>query len=151
MRFTLTERIAAPVADVFALFTDLPNAAGRVQSIRHIELLTSGPVGAGTRFRETRIMLGTEQTEEMEIVAFDPPHNYTLQCISCGTEYRSQFRFLPCERGTQLEQEFTTRPLTLVAKLLSPLSTIMFSPVKQSLHHDLRDLKQIAERHARPR
>ena len=82
MRISLTERIAAPPPEVFALFTDVANAPGRIHSIREVSLLTPGPVGLGTRFRETRLTLGSEETEEMEIVTFEPPHRYRLQFAS---------------------------------------------------------------------
>jgi hypothetical protein len=151
MHLSLMETIAAPAADVFALFTDLENAAGRIRAIRQLELLTGGPVGAGTRFRETRVMFGTEQTEEMEIIAFDPPHSYTVRCVSGGMEYRTEFWFVSVGAGTRVEQELTVRPLTFTAKLMTPFSRLMLTPLKRFLEQDLRDRKQIAERHARPR
>jgi Polyketide cyclase / dehydrase and lipid transport len=151
MHFALTELIAAPAADVFALFSDLENAAGRIQAIVKLELLTPAPVGKGTRFRETRVMMGREHAEVMEIIDFDPPRSYVVHCVSCGMEYRTQFRFVPVNGGTRVEQEFDGRPLTLFAKLMAPLSQWMLGPMQRCLEQDVRDLKQIAEREARPR
>ncbi len=151
MRISLVERIAAPAPQVFALFTDLTNAPGRLHAIRQVELLTPGPVGLGTRFRETRLMLGTEQTEEREIIDFEPPRRYRLLSVYCGTEHDTNFRFISIEGGTQVEQDYTARPVSLMAKMLAPLGMLMLSPMRQTLQQELRDLKQIAERHARPR
>ena len=63
-----TERfVTRPVEDVFAVFTDLHRAAERIRGIERLEVLTDGPVGKGTRFRETRIMFRREATEEHRV------------------------------------------------------------------------------------
>ena len=46
--------IEAPVEKVFALFTDFAKLDQRIDGIKKLELLTSGPIGKGTQFRETR-------------------------------------------------------------------------------------------------
>ena len=71
---SVSTQIAAPVAEVFALFTDLKNAPGRVKGIKRIELLTNGPVGVGTRFRETRVMFKRDATEECKPADPGPGH-----------------------------------------------------------------------------
>ena len=56
MAVTVIQRVEAPVEKTFAVYSDVTNAAGRIKGIRKIELLTPGPVGVGTKFRETRVM-----------------------------------------------------------------------------------------------
>lgn len=63
----MSTTIQAPPERAFAAFADFPHAARSVSGIERIEMLTDGPVGAGTRFRETRIMFGREATEEMKV------------------------------------------------------------------------------------
>jgi hypothetical protein len=149
-RVTVTRRVEAPPATVFALFSDFENAAGRVTAIKKIELLTPGPVGVGTRFRETRVVFGREATEEMEVTAFEPGRHYALTARSCGAEYRSGLHFRPDGSGTVVEASFEARPLTLLARLLSPLTALMSGVLKKCLEGDVEDLKKIAEGAASP-
>jgi hypothetical protein len=142
---TLTTRVAAPVREVFALFTDFAHAAGRVRGIKKVEVLTPGPVGVGTRFRETRVLFNREATEEMEVTAFEPGRGYTLGCQSCGAVYASAFRFEPDGDGTLVTLDFEARARSLLAKLMAPLSFLMMGTVKKCIRQDLDDLKKVAE------
>lgn len=83
----ITTTIAAPLARVFALFTDLEHAAQNIAAIQSLELLTPGPMRKGTRFRETRVMFGKQATEEMEVVDFVPGRSYSVAAESCGARY----------------------------------------------------------------
>ena len=92
---TASKRVSAPLESVWNVMADLENAADRIQAIVKLEVLTDGPVGLGTRFRETRIMFKKEATEEMEITAWDPPNSYTTEADGCGCHYTTVFT---CER-----------------------------------------------------
>jgi uncharacterized membrane protein len=143
--FTLTKHVRAPVERVFDVFTDLHHAAERVNGIEAIEVLTEGPIGAGTRWRETRIMFGKAASEEMWISEFDPPRRYSVECDSCGARYVTHFRFTPEENGTRVEQEFTWSATSLLAWLMSPIARLMAKPMMQAMDQDLDDLKRAAE------
>lgn len=136
-----TRHINAPIERVFQVFTDLRAATGRVKSIKRLEVLTEGPIGKGTKFRETRIMFGREATETMEITDFRPPHGYAVGASSCGVE----FRFRPSGNATEVEMEVTTRPLTLMARLMAPLGKLMMGQMKKACNADLSDLQQACE------
>ena len=90
---SIKKHIVAPTERVFQRASDFAKAADVMSAIERIEMLTDGPVGIGTRFRETRIMFKREATEEMEVTAFDPPHSYALGAESHGCRYHSEFRF----------------------------------------------------------
>ena len=55
---TVVNHIAAPVEEVFGVFTDLEHGAERVSNIQKIEVLTVGGFKLGTRWLETRETLG---------------------------------------------------------------------------------------------
>ena len=55
-QFTLKKHIEAPPERVFEVVTDLRGAPERIRGITKMEVLTEGPIGGGTRYRETRIM-----------------------------------------------------------------------------------------------
>src|SRR5690606_37390928 len=84
-KIEVSRSVNAPPATVFEMLTDLEGAPRRIPAIQKIEMLTPGPVGVGTRFRETRVMFGREASETMEFVAFEPGRSYTVTAFSCGT------------------------------------------------------------------
>jgi carbon monoxide dehydrogenase subunit G len=139
------KHVEAPPERVFELATDLENAAERVQGIKKMELLTEGPVGVGTRFRETRVMMGRDATEEMEITAFDPPRSYEVGAESHGCRYHSVIQFTPVGSGTEIEFTFQATPLTMAAKLMAVAFKPMMNTIVKCLEQDLDDLKAAAE------
>ena len=142
---TVRERVAAPPAEVFAIYADIGRAAERIDGIDRVEVLTPGRVGVGTRFRETRTMFGKEATEEMEFSAFEPPDGYTVRCESHGTLYVSRFDFVPVGDETEVRVHFDARPQSLFAKLMSPLAFLMTKTVRKAMTQDLSDLKRFVE------
>ncbi len=144
-RITLNKFIDAPPERVFEVFADLRNAAGRVSAITKIEMLTDGPVGVGTRWRETRVMFKKEATETIEITAFDPPRSYTTLANSCGCRYECAFRFEPQDQGTRVTVEFAWTAQSLLAKLMAPLGKLMASTCMKAFDKDLSELKAHCE------
>ena len=104
---------------VFAHATNVEAWAEIVPAITKIELLTPGPVQVGTRFRETRIMMGREATEEMEFLVLDSPTQYVLGAESHGSRYRTTLNLTPVGESTKLTMTFAAEPLTFMAKAMS--------------------------------
>lgn len=139
--------IAAPVERVFACMTNFAHAPEHIPGIKRVEMLTDGPVGVGTKFKETRVMFGKEATETMEVSRFDAPRSYTLGAVSCGMAYESIFHFEPDGAGTRLKMQFQGKPLTLVAKLLSPITKLLMGGMmRKCLLADMEGMKRAAEK-----
>lgn len=145
---SITKHIAAPCEAVFARAADFPRAAEHVRGITRVEMLTEGPVGMGTRFRETRVMFGREASEVMEVTAFEPSKRYVVEAESCGCHYRSEFRFKPSGNGTDMEMVFGAQPLTWMAKIMGILMAPMMK--KMVLGCVVKDLDDIAASFDRP-
>jgi hypothetical protein len=137
---TVTKIFPAPLPETFALFADVDNAAGRIKAITKTERLTPGPVGLGTRFKETRIVFKREATETFEFTAFEPNVRYELTAASCGAEYRTEFRFAPEESGTRVDMTLNVRAVSLFAKLFSPLARLMMGTMRKCVEQDMADL-----------
>lgn len=145
MNLSLTRRIAAPPERVFAISTDLRRAPEFIDGIKSTEVLTDGPVGLGTRFRETRVMFGKEATEEMEVVIFEPSSKWALAAESCGCRYHTEMRYIPDGDGTLVEWEMTSEPLGFFAKVISALMTpLMKGTMVKCLTSDLECLEREA-------
>ncbi|MDK2973525.1 MAG: hypothetical protein PWP23_3280 [Candidatus Sumerlaeota bacterium] len=145
-RLTLTRSVAAPREEVFAVFTDLEGCTERIDSISKVELLTPGPFGAGTRWRETRVMYGKERAEILEVTEYDPPAGYTVACASCGSLYTTVFRFEEDGAATRVTMEFVSRPMTFMARVLSVMMAPMMGAMRKALESDLDALKHAAEK-----
>lgn len=138
----VSESYQAPVDRVFAAFTDFANAADRIPDIKKVEVLTPGPVGVGTRFRETRVMLGKEATEEMLVSAYEPNRMIELSASSCGSQFRMTFHVTPTADGARLDGAIHARAVSLMAKIMAPLLGWMMSGMmKKCVQKDLAHLK----------
>ena len=145
MKLTASTSIAAPIDKVFTAAADFANAADVIDGIKKVEMLTDGPVGVGTRFRETRVMYGREASEEMEVTEFEPNERYALGCVSHGCLYRTVFRFAPTDEGTDVDMEFAATPQTLIAKIMSILTRPAMKGIAKIVEQDLADIKRAAE------
>lgn len=146
MEMSLSKQIDAPAEVIFSRICEIEKWPERIKGIAQVEKLTSGQVGVGTRFRETRVMYGCKATEEMEFTAFDPNRGYTLSCSNHGCLYTSAFRFEPNRSGTLVTLDFACKPLTIVARLFTPLSLLMKGTLRKCMEQDLEDLKVSAEK-----
>jgi len=88
-------------------------------------MLSEGPFRIGTRWRETRVIMKKEATEEMWVTAVHPPRSYQVEAESHGTHYHTLFEFEPEGDGTQVTWNFKGTPLTFGAKFLS----VIFAPL----------------------
>lgn len=92
---TVERRIAAPAAPVWEALTDIEGSPRVLSGVERVEMLSEGPFGVGTRWRETRRMLGKEATEEMYVTASEPPKRYVAEADSRGVHYVSEFLLTP--------------------------------------------------------
>jgi len=137
-----SHRSSAPPDRVWPFASDFERAPERIKSITKVEMLTPGPVGLGTRFREWR----GKQVADMEVSTWVPPRSYTLRGYAMGTEFESEVRCVPDGTGTRLEMEIHVRPKTFGAKLLSPLMAIMSKMMVKVCAKDLGEIAAAAER-----
>jgi carbon monoxide dehydrogenase subunit G len=142
---TIKKHIEAPIDTVFEAATDIPSWADRISGIQSVELLTDGPVGVGTKFRETRIMFGREATEEMEITGFDAPRSYTTEADSHGCHYVTKMTFEPSGSGTDVQMSFNAEPQTMFAKTMAAVMKPMIGKMRDMIGKDLDELKAAIE------
>ncbi len=147
--YQFSKHIDADPRRTFEMISDFRTAPERIRAIKKLELLTDGPIRKGTRFRETRVMFGREATEEMEITDFVPGKSYTVGGESCGAAWSSALRCVPNAGGTDVQVEMTMKPVSLFAKIMSPLSFIFAGSMKKAIEQDLDDLKSALEKESR--
>ena len=144
MRFACEVEVAAPPGRTFEVFTDVPGAPGRVSGIKKVELLTPAPVGAGTRWRETRILFGREATETMWFSVFEPLRRVVVESDSCGARMTCTFAFEPTAGGTRVRLQMATRALTWTAWFFAPLGVLFTGVARKMMKKDLEELARAA-------
>lgn len=142
---TVSTEIAAPVDRAFTLFTDVEKTPVRVCGIKKVEMLTTGPFELGTRWRETRDMLGTMDSAEMEVTSFEQGRTYTISHHKAGVRIDTTFCFEPVGAATSVTVEFALHPNGMPPGLLSPVNWAIAGKVRDVLAHDLADMKSFLE------
>ena len=142
---TVSNEIKAPIDRVFAMFTDIENGSKHVSGIKGVEMMTFGPFRLGTKWRETREVLGTLDEAVMEVTAFEQNHTYTITHHKAGAKVDTIFTFEPVAAGTKVSIEFALENQGLPPGLLSPVSWAIAGKVREVLGHDLDDMKRSVE------
>jgi hypothetical protein len=71
---------------------------------------------------------------------------YVTLAESCGARYRAGWTFEDCEGGTKVIFDFESTPVTLMAKLTSPILGLFFGRMmKRCLTDDFDDLQKSLE------
>ena len=140
------ERVNAPAKQIFGVMTDISNSPEFISGIKSVDMLSDGPIGVGTRWKETRIMFGKEATEEMWITEFVENEMYTVEAESCGAKYKTLFKFQHVDNyTTDVTMEMNVTPVTFTAKLMSPLSYFMKGAIIKAIKKDLEDASAVCE------
>ncbi len=142
----VSTHVAAPLEKTFKAFTELDKAVERIPAITSLEVLTDGPFGEGTRWRETRLMFKKEATEEMWVTGFDEPNSYTVEAESHGMKYSTLFSFQPEGEGTKVTWAFSGKALTFGAKLMAPIfNVLMKGTMKKCMLGDLEAIRDACQ------
>ncbi|MEU9996049.1 SRPBCC family protein [Streptomyces sp. NPDC048370] len=142
-------RVEAPPGPVWEVLTDLREMPRILNGVERVEVLTEGGFGVGTRWRETRRMMGKEATEEMTVTEAEPPDRYVTVADSHGMHYVSEIALRPAGTGaTTVRMTFSATPaegnrMGFLAKLLSGLGA---KAVSRALAKDLDDVAASVER-----
>ena len=137
--------IDAPVERVFEVFTDLEHNAERISNIRKLELLTVGGFRLGSRWLETREVLGQLDSAEMEVTAFEQNRTYTISHHKAGARIDAVFTFEPVQNRTQVRIEYILRSHGLPPGALAPVRWAIANKVRDVIGQDLAEFKSFIE------
>lgn len=145
MRLSVETAIAVPRARVFHKLMDVARWPEAITGIDSVEVLTPGPVGVGTRIRETRRMHGRLASEVMTFAEIVAPGRLALTAESHGTRYRITHELTEAGAGTRLAMHFEGIPVTMLARAFTPIAWLMRGSIERQLAADLADLKRACE------
>jgi uncharacterized protein YndB with AHSA1/START domain len=140
--------VAAPAERTWLVATDLDRAADVIGGIDRLERLDGGgDLRVGTRWRETRTMMGKQATEEMIVTAVEPGRSYTVEADSRGAHYVSTITVTPLDDDrSRISMSFRGEPGSTVGKVLAAtVGRLAAGPARKALKQDLDDIAAAAE------
>ena len=139
--FDRSEWIDRPPEAVWSSFVDTANATAWMPDIVTLEKVTEGPVGLGTKYRETRRIGRKTPTTTLEVTAFEEGRRYAGTVDEMGVRGTYTYTFHREGDGTRvdLKAEVTSGALM---KLMLP---IIVGTMKKQDGEQLARLKRAIE------
>ena len=144
----LTQHIKASPEKVWQVITDIPGSAATLSNIVSVQLLTDGPYGEGTRWKETRTMMGRSETVEMWVAQADPPRSTTVKAMQGGADYTSRYSLTQRDGGTDLTLAFgaeVVKPTRTSRLMMALFGKIGMRITRKALAKDLAEIAAKAE------
>jgi carbon monoxide dehydrogenase subunit G len=145
---SLTQHIHASPEKVWSVISDIPGSAATLSGVDSVQMLSEGPYGEGTRWKETRTMMGRSETVEMWVAKADPPRSTTVKALQGGADYTSRFSLSERDRGTDLTLTFgaeVLKPTVLSKVTMALFGKIGMSITRKALAKDLAEIAAKAE------
>jgi hypothetical protein len=90
----VSTEVDRPVADVWRFYAvEHVRNHPRWDPDMHLEMLTDGPIGVGSRIKRVNTRWGTPVEGEMEIVEFDPEHAFAVSISDANMEAQGRTTF----------------------------------------------------------
>jgi carbon monoxide dehydrogenase subunit G len=147
-RTSLTQHIHASPEKVWSVISDIPGSAATLSGINSVQMLSEGPYGEGTRWKETRTMMGRSETVEMWVAKADPPRSTTIKALQGGADYTSRFSLAERDGGTDLTLTFgadIVKPTALSRITMALFGRIGMAVTRKALARDLSEIASKAE------
>lgn len=146
----VARRIEAPPAAVWEVITDLTGAKDRLSQVSEVQVITDGPYALGTRWRETRTVLGSTETQEMVVIDNDPQRRTVLEARDDNLVYSTTLTLEPLDGGsaTHLGMRFAVKiqDPTLRQRLsMKVLGVLGAKMTERMLRTELDDIAAAAE------
>lgn len=147
-KISLTQHVNAPADKVWAVISDIPGSAATLSGIDAVQLLSDGPYGEGTRWKETRTMMGKSETVEMWVSQADPPRSTTVKALQGGADYTSRFTLADRDGGTDLTLTFGAElqnPSRMTKLAMALFGKLGMRITRKALAKDLAEIAAKAE------
>ena len=135
-------------AAIWAVITDIENAADIISGIENIEVLKKPANGLiGLRWRETRQLFGKSADAEKWITEAVENEFYQTRAEDGGFVFLTTKTISESSDGTILTKRHESNPQTIVAKLMSiPMRLFFKGIIKNAALQDLNDIKSAVEK-----
>lgn len=142
--FVSNRQIRSTVSRVFDTISKIDEFSKAIPGIDKIEILSGGPNGVGTRFRETRTIDGRQASSILEVSELVANDRIRLDSEMMNTRWSTLFTVVQSEGGNvNLSMQTRAIPHGVIAKLMLPM---MLAMVRKCLDADLDAVKRHSER-----
>ena len=148
MRLTVDIEINRPKEDVWKVITDIENSADFISAVEKIEIVEKPDKGLkGTKWIETRMMLGRELNDKVIISDVTDNESYTAQADSYGAMHSAKLSLKTVGDMTKLAVEFEVIPLAINTKIaFFVLRFFVKAHIKKTLQNEVLDIKRFTEK-----
>ena len=143
---TVTRRIDAPVDVVFRTVAHVEQFSQAVPHILRVEFLSEVKSGVGARFRETRLVMGSEASTELEVTEYVENERVRMVSEAGGALWDTVFTTAPDGEGTALDMVMDAQPRSENARTMLPF---IIGVVRKAVEQDMDAVKTFCE--GRPR
>lgn len=145
-RTTIVREIAAPIDRVFDTVSRIEQFSQAVPHITNVEFLTEQQHGVGTRFKETRVLKGREQSTELEVTEYVENEKVRMVADQGGTVWDTVFSVEPIlaqgKNQTRLTMVMDAKAHKLMARIINPLIKGM---IAKFIEQDMDAIKTYCE------
>lgn len=146
MTVTVSGEIKAPRERVWQHIIDIDRWAETISGIISVDILERPADGIiGLKWREERMMFGKNAFETMWITAAEPGHWYETAAENHGAIYNTRVSVDESNGNSILTMQFSVRPVTFAARLMSLMSFMFNGTIRKMLDKDLQDIRHALE------
>ena len=142
-RVIVTRSIQAPPGVVFETVADIRRFSQAIPEITKVEMLSEVTSGAGTRFRQTRLMHGKETATELQVTEYVPNERVRIVADSHGTVWDTLFTIAASPPSTALTMRMEAKAYRLLPRILNPL---ICGLIKKTVERDMDAVKSFCEK-----
>ncbi len=139
--FENTVTIQKPAEEVFAFLADFGNVPMWNYAIEETSQVSAGPVGVGTRYRQTR-SVPARSVEGFEVTVFEPARRLAIHGQIGPFQATISYALEARAGATRLVNSVELDPSPAMLRLLAPLAT---PKIKAAVAHNLGQLRLILE------
>jgi uncharacterized membrane protein len=131
-----------PVEEVFDYLTNIEALGEWQSSVVDARRVTDGPVRTGTRFIESRHLMGRSIESTVEVTEHAPPERFTVRVLDGPVRFTVAHSFDRLDASTRLRVHAEGESHGLAARMAGPM---IARRAKQEFETDFARLKQVLE------
>lgn len=146
MKIAVSEEIDAPRERVWNIVTDIDSWADTISGIVSVDVINRPASGViDLKWRETRVLFGKEAIETMWITAAEENRWYETRAENHGAIYTTRISLDDSQGKTLLTMAFSSRPTTIVSRLMAFMGYLFRSTMRKMIKQDLVDIRRASE------
>jgi carbon monoxide dehydrogenase subunit G len=140
--FSHSIEVARPAHAVFPWLLEVDKVPRWMGHIEEYEQIGDGPLGTGSRLRQTIELSGSRVSFDLHVVRYEPPHAAEARFETNGVEVVNVYALEPAGAGTRLTQTMDAKPHGLAARMLIP---VVQPRLQRKLAEDLERLRALLD------